>query len=41
MAVTTIPSAGITDATIVTADLADDAVTAAKAAFSPGKIIGV
>ena len=38
MAVTTIPTAGITDATIVTADLADDAVTAAKAAFSPGKI---
>mgnify|MGYP003140493210 FL=1 len=38
MTVTTIPTAGITDATIVTADLADDAVTAAKAAFSPGKI---
>tara|TARA_A100000171_G_scaffold49616_1_gene59059 strand:- start:49 stop:576 length:528 start_codon:yes stop_codon:yes gene_type:complete len=38
MTVTTIPTAGITDATIVTADLADDAVTTAKAAFSPGKI---
>jgi len=31
MTVTTIPSAGITDATIATADIADDAVTAAKA----------
>ena len=30
MKVTTIPSAGITDATIATADIADDAVTAAK-----------
>ncbi len=30
MTVTTIPSAGITDATIATADIADDAVTAAK-----------
>ena len=38
MTVTTIPSAGITDATIATADIADDAVTAAKAAFSAGKI---
>jgi hypothetical protein len=38
MTVTTIPSAGITDATIATADIADDAVTAAKAAFSLGKI---
>jgi len=38
MAVTTIPSAGITDATIDTADIKDDAVTAAKAAFSLGKI---
>ena len=38
MAVTTIPSAGITDATIDTADIKDDAVTAAKAGFSPGKI---
>lgn len=38
MAVTTIPSAGITDATIATADIADDAVTAAKVAFSTGKI---
>ena len=31
MTVTTIPSAGITDATIDTADIKDDAVTAAKA----------
>jgi len=38
MTVTTIPSAGITDATIDTADIKDDAVTAAKAAFSAGKI---
>ena len=38
MAVTTIPSAGITDATIDTADIKDDAVTAAKAAFGLGKI---
>ncbi len=38
MSKTTIVSGGITDGTIATADIADDAVTAAKAGFSPGKI---
>jgi len=38
MSKTTIVSGGITDGTIATADIANDAVTAAKASFSPGKI---
>lgn len=38
MSKTTIVSGGIADGTIVTADIADDAVTAAKASFSTGKI---
>ena len=38
MSKTQIVSGGITDGTIVTADIADDAVTAAKAGFSPGKV---
>jgi len=38
MAVTTIPTAGIADGAVDTTQLADDAVTAAKAGFNPGKI---
>ena len=38
MALSTIGTNAITDATIATGDIADDAVTAAKAGFSPGKI---
>tara|TARA_R100001440_G_scaffold26500_1_gene43351 strand:- start:151 stop:717 length:567 start_codon:yes stop_codon:yes gene_type:complete len=38
MSKTQIVSGGITDGTIATADIADDAVTAAKAGFSPGKV---
>jgi len=38
MSVTTIPTAGIADGAVDTTQLADDAVTAAKAGFSPGKI---
>ena len=36
MALSTISSSGITDATIATGDLADDAVTAAKIADAVG-----
>ena len=38
MSKTQIVSGGITDGTIATADIADDAVTAAKASFSTGKV---
>tara|TARA_R100001510_G_C7580010_1_gene153352 strand:+ start:102 stop:629 length:528 start_codon:yes stop_codon:yes gene_type:complete len=38
MSVTTIPTAGIANGAVDTAQLADDAVTAAKAGFDPGKI---
>ena len=41
MAVTTIPTAGIADGAVDTAQLADDAVTAAKAGFTAGKVLKV
>ena len=41
MTVTTIPTAGIADNAVDTTQLADNAVTAAKAGFNPGKIVQI